>query len=250
MAGLTKRQRLTPADNVLIVDHLSHPYPLAVLFAALYSNASISLGSVAGNRVNLALASEVSSPTVIVASSDAVSKFYADYLKPSTGILTKLGCLFRQISLDRGVFPSTKGGITSMTSLSLSPNARMLLISRGVDEREGEKKLDLTPKVLSGLRTLLGVRVSYALTSPYVFGAVCQTNPMDYRRSGNAHFGPPLSSLELKLVGEKDEGEGEKVVEGKVSAMSSSSLFKHELVADYVRYPGLCFWPISCGWKS
>ncbi|KAI5302462.1 hypothetical protein KEM56_000679 [Ascosphaera pollenicola] len=212
IAGLTKRQRLTSSDNVLIADHLSHPYPLAVLLAALYSNASVSLGSVAGNRVNLALASEAVSPTVIVASSDAVSQFYTDYLKPSAGIITQIGCLLRRISLNRGVFPSPGGWVTLMTSLSLAPNTRLLLISRGIDD--GKRNGDLEPKTLSSLRTILNVRVVYALTAPYVFGAVCQTNPVDYRRVDKVHFGPPVSSIELKVVGGKAKGDGEKVVEG------------------------------------
>ncbi|KAI5287873.1 hypothetical protein KEM54_005661 [Ascosphaera aggregata] len=220
-AGLTRRQRLTPSDTVLIVDHLSRPYPLAVLLAALYSNASIALGSVAGNRVNLALASEVVSPTVIAATSEAVHDFYAEYLSPSSGILTRIGCFLRQISLDRGVFPAN-GGTTRLTSLSLAPSVRLLLISQRVD---GDIDSILTPQVLSDLRTVLGVRVVYALTAPYVFGAISQTNPFDYRRGVKVHFGPPASSLELKVVdgsGGKQVRVGETVMEGDIHVSGPS----------------------------
>lgn len=63
----------------------------------------------------------------------------------------------------------------------------------------------LSSSQLSDLRSGLGVRIGYALVAEKVAGAVAQTNILDYRvKSGMAHFGPPLSSVEVKLVGEEE----------------------------------------------
>ena len=52
---------------------------------------------------------------------------------------------------------------------------------------------------------LLGARVGYALTTPQVAGAVCQTNVFDYRQTDTFNlFGPPLSSVEINLTGDEE----------------------------------------------
>jgi len=86
----------------------------------------------------------------------------------------------------------------------------------------------LPSRTLTDLRLFIGARVVYALTSPKVAGALCQSNIYDYRQSdGASHFGPPLSSLEIKLTSAKGEHgsdmvgeifvEGPAVVGGKAS---------------------------------
>jgi hypothetical protein len=66
------------------------------------------------------------------------------------------------------------------------------------------------------MRIFTGARVLYALTAAKVAGALFQTHAYDYRRdSGPSHFGPPLSSVEIKLVG-LQENAGASAREGKV----------------------------------
>jgi hypothetical protein len=80
----------------------------------------------------------------------------------------------------------------------------------------------LTSSQLSDLRSGLGVRIGYALTARDVAGAVAQTNILDYRvEGGMAHFGPPLSCVEVKLVGEESEME-KMVPKGRVSVKGPS----------------------------
>ena len=64
----------------------------------------------------------------------------------------------------------------------------------------------ISSSVLNSLRIALAARISYALTVPGVAGAVCQTSIYDYRqlRDPNSHFGAPLSSVELSVLGESD----------------------------------------------
>ncbi|KAI5307925.1 hypothetical protein KEM55_007038, partial [Ascosphaera atra] len=210
-SALPQSQRIKPDDTVLPVDSLCQPYALSVMLAALFLNASVVLKSVSGDDVDLMLAVNAVSPTIVVASSNAVSRYYREELKPSSNALTKAGCFMQRISLDKGVFPIDS--LASRLTLSeLSPGLRLLLISQPID---AGKRSHLSPQELSDLRCMLKTRVSYALTAPKVFGAVCQTNPYDYRRFARSHFGPPLSSLELKVVdGTSDEDD--RVMEGKI----------------------------------
>lgn len=80
----------------------------------------------------------------------------------------------------------------------------------------------LTSSQLSDLRSGLGVRIGYALTAKDVAGAVAQTNILDYRvKSGMAYFGPPLSCVEVKLVGEESDM-GKVVPKGKINVKGPS----------------------------
>lgn len=66
------------------------------------------------------------------------------------------------------------------------------------------------------LRSGLGIRIAYALAAKNVAGAVSQTNILDYRsKSGLAHFGPPLSSVEVFLTGD-EEDMGKALPRGKI----------------------------------
>ena len=57
------------------------------------------------------------------------------------------------------------------------------------------------PGTVSNLRIFTGARIIVALTDPKVAGAITQTHMLDYTASEkkDAHFGPPLSCLEIKL---------------------------------------------------
>lgn len=226
--SLSRGERLTDADLFLSIDSLSHTYSLCLTLAALYANASVALTSVAGEVVDLALATAGISPTVMVASSHTISDYHAQRMGPSMGPITNLGRYFQTRSLDAGVMP-TRNWLWRLSTaaptaeLSLD-KLRLLFISHHID---GDRHNQLTSRQLTDLRIFTGARVVYALTAPQVAGAVCQTIPYDYRRhSGYSHFGAPTSGVELKLIRCKEDGSDVRATEGEVSRnWKSSSLF-------------------------
>ncbi|KAL1957020.1 hypothetical protein VTO42DRAFT_6397 [Malbranchea cinnamomea] len=208
-ASLPRAERLTSSDLLLPIDSLARSYTLCLTLAALYVNASIALTSVAGEHVDLSLATKGISPTVIVASSHTIADYHAQHMATHMGLFSKLGRFFQSRALDNGVMPKpTRISRLLMSSPVADPSLnrlRLLCISHRAD---GSPENQLTSEQLTDLRIFLGARVIYALTSPNVAGAVSQTNAYDYRRhSGPSHFGPPLSSLEIKLTGHQ-EGSG------------------------------------------
>lgn len=230
--SLPRDARLTPNDLLLPIDSLSHSYSLCLTLAALYANSSIALNSVAGEIVDFALATASISPTIIVASSHTIADYHAQHMGPSMGLLSNIGRFFRTRSLDAGVMPKRNwlwqlSSVGPTAELSLS-NLRLLFISH----RAGSSPQNqLTSDQLTDLRIFTGARVLYALTAPTVAGAVCQTHPYDYRKhTGYSHFGPPASSIELKVT-EHDEtagleraAEGELFVTGPAVVSGKSSL--------------------------
>lgn len=217
--SLPRDQRLTPSDLVLSIDSMSRSYPLCLTLAALYVNASVALTSVAGEHVDLALATMGVSPTVLVTSSHTISDYHAQYMLPNMGLFSKLDRFMQCGSLDKGVMPQPN---FLSRLLAASPTAelsldrlRLLFISHRTDM---DVQNQLTSEQLTDLRVFLGARVVYALTDANVAGAIAQTNAYDYRReSGPSHFGPPLSSVEVKLTGVKEGSGSGSAREGQVS---------------------------------
>ncbi|PGH27202.1 hypothetical protein AJ80_01159 [Polytolypa hystricis UAMH7299] len=215
-AALPRGERLTSSDLLLSIDSLYRSYPLCLVLAALYVNASVALTSVAGEGVNFALATATISPTLIVASSHTMSKYHTEYMAPHTGPIAKLGRFFQRQSLDAGVMPQHNlltqlANIGPTSELSLD-KLRLLFVSHRVD---GDPQRQLTSDQLTDLRIFTGARVAYALTAPTVAGAISQTNPCDYRQhAGFSHFGPPVSSVEVKLTNHKEESGKDRAAEG------------------------------------
>ncbi|KAL2866264.1 uncharacterized protein BJX67DRAFT_382073 [Aspergillus lucknowensis] len=224
--SLPRNQRFNSGDLVLSIDSLSRVYPLCQIFAALFSNASVALNSVAGGNVDFALATVGVSPTVIVASSRTISEYHAMFMKPRSGLLSSIARWFQVRSLDAGNMPSQ--GVFSRLA-NLGPTAelsldklRLLCIAHRVDE---DASVRLDHEQLTDLRVFTGARVVYALTGPGVAGAISQTNVFDYRRfEGPSHFGAPLSTVEVLLTGVSDNTEqgqitvsGPSVVSGKTT---------------------------------
>ncbi|BCS28808.1 uncharacterized protein APUU_70378S [Aspergillus puulaauensis] len=200
--ALPRTQRLNSGDLVLSIDSLSRMYPLCQVLAALFTNASVALNSVAGGNVDFALATVGVSPTVIIASSRTISEYYAKFMKPHSGFFSSAARWFQVRSLDSGNMPS-RGFFSRLATvgptaeLSLD-RLRLLCIAHRVDEGS-EVRLDY--EQLTDLRVLTGARVVYALTGPGVAGAISQTNVFDYRRfQGLSHFGAPLSTVEIHLT--------------------------------------------------
>lgn len=186
--------------------------------AALYSNASVALNSVAGESVDFALSTVGVSPTVIVASSRTMSGYLDEIMRPHTGIIPSITRWFQARDLEAGVMPSqnilskmVKIGPTAELSFD---KLRLLCISHRFD---ADPEVRLSSEQLTDLRIFTGARVVYALTGPGIAGAVTQTNMYDYRTfKGPSHFGAPLSSHEVVLT-DFPEDAGLKHAEGKVS---------------------------------
>jgi hypothetical protein len=179
------------------------------VFAALFSNASVALNSVAGGNVDFALATVGVSPTVIVASSRTISEYHAKFMKPHSGLLSSVARWFQVRSLDAGNMPS-QGFFSRLATvgptaeLSLD-RLRLLCVAHRVDE---DPTVRLSYEQLTDLRVFTGARVVYALTGPGVAGAISQTNVFDYRRfPGPSHFGAPLSTVEVLLTGVSENTE-------------------------------------------
>ena len=65
-------------------------------------------------------------------------------------------------------------------------------------DKAGASTLKLDPEELFKLKVCSGARTIYAFTDSQVAGAITQTNMLDYQNT-SADFGPPLSSVEIKL---------------------------------------------------
>ncbi|CAG7944184.1 unnamed protein product [Penicillium salamii] len=202
ISTLPRTQRFVPSDIVLSIDSLSRSYPLCTTMAALFSNSSIALNSVAGEKVDFALATAGVSPTVIVASSQTMSEYHDQIMRPHTGFISSLGRWIQARTLDAGNMPtrnffSQLARIGPTAELSLD-DLRLLCISHRID---GDPSARLTSEQLTELRIFTGARVVYALTGPGVAGAITQTNAFDYRTlTGPSHFGAPLSSTQYTLI--------------------------------------------------
>lgn len=76
-------------------------------------------------------------------------------------------------------------------------------------DKSNASTVPLSPLEFFNLKLFTGARLVYAFTDPRVAGAVSQTNIFDYSKRGHGedgklHFGPPLSSVEIKM---RDTGE-------------------------------------------
>ncbi|EED18037.1 conserved hypothetical protein [Talaromyces stipitatus ATCC 10500] len=219
LSSLPRNQRLDSNDVVLTIDSLMHPYALCWILAALYSNSSIALNSVAGEGVDFALATLGISPTVIVSSARTISDYHKKFMKPHTGLVSSISRLTQARALDAGRMPSQNilsrlANIGPTAELSLS-KLRLLAVSYRVD---GSPDDLLSSELLTDLRIFTGARIVYALTAPGIAGAIAQTHLFDYRRhEGPAHFGAPLSSVEIVLSGHIEDTGIERAVEGQLT---------------------------------
>ena len=216
MSALPRTQRINADDLLFPASSLMSSYPLCLTFAALYSNASVALNSVAGEDVNLSLAASGVAPTIIATSSRTILDYHPKAMASQTGLTAGISRFIQKQSLRAGNMPS-RNAVAQLaemdTKLSLS-KLRLLFVAHRVGDGKSPK---LQSSVLTDLRMLLGVRIGYALTTPQVAGALCQTNVFDYRQTqGFSAFGPPLSSVEVNLTGDED-GVSQQNPRGKVS---------------------------------
>jgi hypothetical protein len=131
------------------------------------------------------------------------------------GLTFRVRGYFRSQTLHAGNMPA-KQAMRGKLAGSLEKLRLLMVYCRS----ESSSSPKLSSAELTDLRSGLAVRIAYALSAKDVAGAVCQTNILDYRsKSGDAHFGPPLSSVEVYLKGEEgdmalDEPRGKIVVRG------------------------------------
>ena len=207
LASLPTKERLNPSDLFLPADSLIHVHTLTVTLAALYSNASVALNSVAGQSPDLVLATQGIAPTVIVASPTTLLKTHEESTRKLGSALAKAAhALSTRTLTQEGRFspsnllsPFSSGARANVGS---TPGKLRLIY---VAERAGAGLPHLSSQVLSDLRIFTGARIVYALTAAKVAGAVSQTAYYDYRvdGGGKGHFGAPLTSVEVFL---KDAG--------------------------------------------
>ena len=193
LATLARAHKLTPADTLLPTTSLTDSYTLCWTLAALYSNASISLNSVAGDKIDLLAATAQSKPTIVIAAPATVQKYL---LSPATNLPAGLSKWRSTRILQAGNLPSDPSGPLALSKL------RVMFIPQSTSLPANTR---LSSSAMHILRTHLHARIGYALTTPFVAGAVAQTNILDYRDKGKqVCVGAPMSSIELSLAGDED----------------------------------------------
>lgn len=219
--ALPSRDRLNPSDLFLPANSLVNSHTLTLTLAALYSNASVALNSVAGQSLDLEVATQGIAPTVVAASPKTLLRTHEESAGKLTSVLARAAHALSTRTLTQdGIF--SPGNVLSpfssgaRPSIGTTPGKLRLLY---VAERAGADEPHLSSKVLSDLRIVTGARVVYALGASKVAGAVSQTAMFDYRLDdgGKGHFGAPLTSVEVYL---KDKGSlrtTDDKVEGEVS---------------------------------
>ncbi|KAJ4502467.1 hypothetical protein HRR78_008474 [Exophiala dermatitidis] len=196
-ATLVRAYKLSPDDTVHPTTSLTDSYTLCWILAALYSNASVSLNSVAGDNVNLEQATALSRPTVVIASPSTVQSYLQH---PATTKPSSVSKYMSKRTLRAGNLPA-KSASTLSSSLA---RVRVLLIPQSTTSKPETR---LSSSTLHALRTQLQCRLGYALTTPLVAGAIAQTNILDYRDKGDrvVCVGAPLSSVEIHVSGDESE---------------------------------------------
>jgi len=254
-AALPLRQRFNPSDLFLAVDSFTQTYTLCLTFAALFSQASLAINSVAGPHVDLTLASRSVAPTVAVASADTASKLHAETAESSSGGLAKIGHWVQSRALEAGVMPVetwfTRLSGPKSAAIGTAPGKLRLLF---VAEKIGIDTPALTSNHLSDLRIFTSARPIYALTAAKVAGAVAQTLMFDYRIDNDkqSHFGLPLSSVEVKLVDKGSAKTTDDSAKGEVSNINRIRPSRANVKLDCRHWSCGCRWRSStgCPWQD
>ena len=193
LSALPRTKKLGSADVLLPLTPLTEQYPLVLTLAALFSNSSVALTSVSGQKADYIAAFRGITPTVLVASPETLAKHHNDEAGTTSSVMQNITRWRQARSLAAGSMPKAS---------SIAPKPRIIYTY----ERPGNDISPLSPAQLHDLRILTGAHIINAFTIPEVAGAVTQTNLFDYRvaeqagAQSPAHYGPPLSSLEIKLV--------------------------------------------------
>ena len=179
-----------------------------MMLAALFSNATLALTSVNGPNAPYSAAFQGASPTVIIANTETLSNFCKEKERVTSSTLLGQFTQWRKSrKLNAGTLPKPSGGLTHSPRLIYTY------------DKAGASTLKLDPEELFKLKLYSGARIVYAFTDAQVAGAICQSNMLDYQNK-TVEFGPPLSSVEIKLRDAPDgknsdeKALGELVVDG------------------------------------
>ena len=235
---------------MLSADAWTTTYALLWTLAALFSHSSIAINSVAGPGVHLNVAARSIAPTVIIASAESAEALHADTKLGLSGTMKALAHSAQTSALDAGYMPNAETVFTALNaphkaSVGTTPGKLRLLM---VSERAGAESPPLSSHDLSDLRIFTGARVLYALTAASVAGAVAQSGVFDYRRQAgkrHAHFGPPLSSVEIKVTDSGVHRTTDAEAKGEVSFLYMTCVLTGlmlTLPADCGRWTGCCGW--------
>ncbi|KAL8894487.1 MAG: hypothetical protein Q9192_004283 [Flavoplaca navasiana] len=188
---LPRPHRLNSSDLLLSLAPFSTSYPLTIALAALYSNASLALSSVSGEKVPYDAAFRSVKPTIVIAAPPTIKEACNKSREQPRSIMQKYAMWQHTKSLAEGIMPKTS---------SEPSKPRLIYTFEGSANRDDP----LTLSDLGDLRLLTGARTVCAFTDARVAGAISQTSIYDYRSNGGdrAAFGGPLSCIEFKLVDE------------------------------------------------
>ena len=182
-------------------------YPLTITLAALFSNATLALTSVDGPNAPYSTAFQGASPTIIIANSETLSNFCKEKERATSSTLGQFNQWRKSRKLNAGTLPKASGGLAHTPRLIYT-----------YDEA-GASTLKLDAEELFKLKLYSGARIVYAFTDAQVAGAISQSNMLDYQNK-SVDFGPPLSSVEIKLrdapdgMNSDEKALGELVVDG------------------------------------
>ncbi|KAI6783039.1 uncharacterized protein J7T54_002201 [Emericellopsis cladophorae] len=227
LAALPHRERLNAADLFLPADSMVHSHTLVVTLAALYSNASVAFNSVAEQSSDVALATQGVVPTILVASPETLLRTHGESAGKLTSALASASHALSTRSLTQeGIF-NTSNLLSPFSSgarpaIGTTPGKLRLVY---VAERAGASTPALSSRVVSDLRIFTGARVIYALTAAPVAGSVSQTAFFDYRldaENGKAHFGGPVTSVEVWLKDTDVNKTTDDKVEGEINVRGPS----------------------------
>ncbi|KAF4511051.1 hypothetical protein G6O67_002887 [Ophiocordyceps sinensis] len=222
ITAIATKERIRASDLFLPADSLANIHTLVLTLAALYSNASVALNSVAGACPDLVLATQGVAPTVLVASPSTLLKARDESMSKLVSPLAKLSHSMSTSSLAQGGILSPGNALSAFVAqarpaVGTTPGKLRLVY---VAERAGAETSHLSSQVLSDLRILTGARVIYALAAARVAGAVSQTAFYDYRIDGSSrsHFGAPPTSVEVLLRDKGTHKTTDETVEGEIIA--------------------------------
>ncbi|KAG6160283.1 hypothetical protein E4U37_000845 [Claviceps purpurea] len=220
LVAIPSRERLTQTDLFLPADPLSNIHTLILTLAALFSNASVALNSVAGQSADLALATQGVSPTVVVASPAALLRSHEESIRKLSSGLAKLShTLSTKALTQRGVHAASNAlsGFAAGARFRVGTTPGKLRLVYTAERICAHTPL-LSCQVLSDLRVLSGARIIYALSAARVAGSVTQTAVFDYRVSADVetHFGAPTTSVEIYMKDLGSHKTTDDVVEGEI----------------------------------
>ncbi|KAF7532717.1 hypothetical protein G7Z17_g13603 [Cylindrodendrum hubeiense] len=220
LAAIPAKERINPSDLFLAADSLANVHTLVLTLAAMYSNATVALNSVAGQAPDLALATQGVAPTILVASPQTLLVSHAESTRRLSSPLAKASHALSTRSLTQEGIMSASNPLSAFASgasptIGTTPGKLRLVYTA---ERAGTDTPHLSANVLSDLRVFTGARVVYALTAAKVAGAITQTAFYDYRlcNDGNGHFGSPLTSVEVFLKDSGSHRTTDEKIEGKI----------------------------------